>query len=174
MIDESDWKVTEIKTPGGLPIRVQRQQTIEPRSPNARPGVGYLMNHVSIRTPKIAADHNWFTRLLGSNTVLADETHFNPLDNRMAPERHLWCSSDYYITLREYSGSSMIDHVGWMAGSTALVDSAAYLLDRLGFKTVLGPLYIDGSYLVHFRGPDERVHDFFYPTSELGKVALTP
>jgi catechol 2,3-dioxygenase-like lactoylglutathione lyase family enzyme len=130
----------------------------------------YIMNHVSIQTPDVDADHRWFTSFLGEHTVISDPSHFNPLDNRKAPEVHLWRDRDFYVTLRELPGEPRIDHVGWMAASQDLVDDAAEMLERLGLQIVMGPLYIDGSYLVHFRGPDGRTHDFFFPTSMLASV----
>jgi predicted lactoylglutathione lyase len=53
-------------------------------------------------------------------------------------------------------------HIGWELPSREDVDDVATTLQRIGWPIVYGPASVDGSYLVHFRGPDEAVHDVFY------------
>jgi hypothetical protein len=154
-----------LRTPSGLLIARDCSAPSFQRSASggAQP---YVLNHVSIRTPLIEEDHRWFRDLLGANTVLSKSENLSPLDGTVAPEVHLCSGDSYYITLRG-SQELRIDHVGWMARRRSLVDEAHALLTGLGWTTVWGPGDLDGSYLVHFRGPDGGVHDIFYPTEEL-------
>jgi hypothetical protein len=151
-------------TPSGLGIETRR--SLGAGSGNEGSSLPYVLNHASIRTPLIDEDHSWFRALLGATTVLSKIENRNPVDGSVAPEAHLCADDSYYVTLR---GSSQlrIDHIGWMARRRSLVDDAHLLIAGLGWKTVWGPSDLDGSYLVHFRGPDGRIHDIFYPTEEL-------
>lgn len=163
--DESGGDPGMVRTPSGLRIAARTLELAMGQREASRV-LPYVLNHVSIRTPLIDDDHRWFRHLLGSTTVLSRSENRNPVDGSVAPEAHLCSGDSYYITLR---GSSHlgIDHIGWMARRRSLVDDAHRLITGLGWKTEWGPGDLDGSYLVHFRGPDGRVHDIFYPTEEL-------
>ena len=123
-----------------------------------------VMNHAAFQVPKVEDDRIWFEEVLGHCTVLARESVWDPVARTCWPDAHLFRPPDFYLTIRGNFTSTQVDHVGWMTYSMESIDDIAALLHELGWPVLFGPKHIDGSYLVHFRGPDERVHDFFYPT----------
>ncbi|HEX7241239.1 MAG TPA: hypothetical protein VF263_13275 [Longimicrobiaceae bacterium] len=127
----------------------------------------FLMNHVAIHVPDVGRERVWFETILGSCTVLERERAWEPVTRSYWPDVHLFRFPDFYITLRGGFPRAFVDHVGWMVDAPDRVEAVAEVLRRIGWPVLFGPEEVDGSYLVHFHGPDGRVHDFFYPTSSV-------
>jgi hypothetical protein len=147
-------------SPSGILLNVTERPAFM-RSPTQN---RMVMNHAAFQVPTVEDDRVWFEEVLGHCTVLARESVWDPIARTWWPDAHLFRPSDFYLTIRGNFTSSQVDHIGWMAYSMESIDDTAALLHKLGWPVLFGPEHIDGSYLVHFRGPDERVHDFFYPT----------
>jgi hypothetical protein len=96
---------------------------------------------------------------------------WEPVSGGFVADAHFVHVDGYYIVLRGRTGRPHLDHIGWMAASRTDVDMAHDIVRSIGWKTVIGPFEIDGSYLFHFRGPDGRVHDFFWPSEPLTRMA---
>lgn len=123
-----------------------------------------VMNHAAFQVPEVEAERRWFEEMLGSCTVLARDSVWDPVAKTWWPDAHLFRPPDFYLTIRGNFTATQVDHIGWMTSSMQSIDEVAALLHELNWPVLFGPEHIDGSYLVHFRGPDGRVHDFFYPT----------
>lgn len=134
----------------------------------------FILNHVAINVGNIAAEAEFFENLLGRTTVLRRESAWNPVAEDYRPDVHLYRDDDFYITIRGGFTAPSLDHAGWMASTRIAVGGVALILKELHWPIVLGPLEIDGSYLVHFRGPDGLVHDFFCPTAKLRERSQLP
>ena len=129
----------------------------------------YIMNHISLNVPNIEQEVEWYESLLGPSTVIARSSSWDPFQGRDLPDAHLFIRPNFYITIRGNFEQPAVDHVGWMACSPHYVDLAAKILTEIGWYILVGPKVIDSSYLVHFRGPDGRIHDFFYPEESLDR-----
>jgi hypothetical protein len=90
---------------------------------------------------------------------------FDPSVQEVIEAEHIVAGKGLYLTARFFSDRqprSLINHVGWQCPKRGHVDDIHASLQRLGWPIVFGPGVVDGSYLVHFRGPDSRVHDMFF------------
>lgn len=126
-----------------------------------------IMNHVAWYTTSIDAESTWLSAFLGRQPILERGQAWEPIARAFIADRHFFESDGYYITLRHQESRSGWDHVGWMAASAKVVDDMASIIANLGWEILWGPDGIDGNYLVHFLGPDGRVHDFFWPEPAL-------
>ncbi len=132
----------------------------------------FVLNHVAVNVCDVDLERDWMERLLGADAVvLARARAFNPLTQDWQPDAHLFHRPNYYVTIRGTGGATSVDHCGWMTKTRAGVDRAATILHRLKWSILLGPTTIDASYLIHFEGPDGRVHDFFHPGAELDRLS---
>lgn len=127
----------------------------------------FLMNHAAFQVASVDSERAWLEGLLGRCTVLARASTWDPVAKKCWPDAHLFRPPDFYLTLRGGFARTQVDHVGWMTYSPEAVNQAATVLRDIQWPILLGPAIIDGSYLVHFRGPDARVHDFFFPTEAI-------
>ena len=150
-------------TPSGIPVRFTSQLDSTPLPTASQ----FLLNHVAVNVSNVNVDGHWFQERLGQSAILAREGAWNPVTRDFRPDLHLFRHPSFYITLRGGFAEGHIDHIGWMTSERGLVNEAAGLIRDLGWQTIVGPLEIDGSFLVHFRGPDHRVHDFFCPNPSI-------
>lgn len=152
--------VRTVRTPAGIGIDLIEQSSIDCESESP-----ILMNHVAVHVPELDPERRWYEALLGRCTVLERERAWEPVTEAFHADAHLFRSPNFYITLRGGFERAFVDHIGWMVDTPDRVDFIAGILRRIEWPIVFGPDEIDGSYLVHFRAPDGRVHDFFYPTA---------
>lgn len=154
----------DVMTPASIPVRFRAPEC----DPCDATGPFTLrMNHVSVNVGDVARERRWYEQVLGPSTVLARDAAWEPVSRRFVRDAHLFRSPWYYLTIRESQGPPGVDHVGWMADEPGAIDRLAEVVAGLGWKVVYGPAEVDGSYLVHFEGPDGNVHDFFCPLAEL-------
>jgi hypothetical protein len=158
-------EIIDLHSPSGVPLRLVRMQLAEDLH------LPYVLNHCAIDVTDLNAEKRWYEYWLKCPAWLQRGDGWDPVAQRRIADAHLFSDPDFYITLRGVQGGRGLDHVGWMAVERDLVDQAAELLQRVRWPIVLGPTEIDGSYLVHFRGPDGEVHDFFHPAPELRQLA---
>jgi hypothetical protein len=153
------------RTPAGLRVDFDRRGCVPLESRE------FVMNHVSINVRNVDSERGWFEGCLGSDAViLARASAFDPIKQDYQADAHLFNRPNFYITIRGTSDNPSVDHCGWMTASSAGVDRAATILHKLKWPIVLGPTTLDGSYLVHFEGPDGHIHDFFHPAPELDRL----
>jgi hypothetical protein len=150
----------------GIPgLELQPNSSLRRKSSELQPR--FLMNHAAFQVPDVNSARASLEEFLGDCTILARASTWDPVARTSWPDAHLFRPPDFYITLKGGFVSSRVDHVGWMTDSVAAVDHAAALLGRLHWPILFGPTTLDGSYLVHFRGPDSLIHDFFFPTDSI-------
>jgi hypothetical protein len=158
---QSQQNKVHVATPSGVTVGFERAK-------DALLSVGndhvLFMNHIALNVTRLDAERAWYESLFRLSAVLARAAAWEPVSQSYVRDAHLFHSPSFYITLRETDKVSNIDHVGWMTRDKTTVDEMAELVKTLGWTIIFGPAAIDGSYLFHFVGPDDRVHDFFFPT----------
>lgn len=155
----------DLTVPSGLRVPVEASREA-PSSTSCR----FVMNHVAINTPRLALDSVEWGRRLGAAPIFSRTMVWEPVSQHFVNDTHFCRAEDFYIVLRERPGAPHVDHIGWMARARSDVDAAHGVVSALGWRIVIGPFEIDGSYLFHFQGPDGRVHDFFWPSDELRRL----
>lgn len=121
-----------------------------------------LLNHVAIDTP---TGIPWLRSLLlecGGEVFLRDESRHDPSVNSLVRAEHIRVHDQLYITIRSVGNSGPAGaHIGWQCRDENTVEHYYDRLKTAGAEIVVVPQLIDESYLIHFRGPDNLVHDFF-------------
>lgn len=158
---ESPQNKIHVATPSDVTVGFERAKDV---TPGAGDDHVLFMNHIALNVTRLDAERAWYESLFGLSAVLSRAAAWEPVSRSYVRDAHLFHSPSFYITLRETSKVSNTDHVGWMTQNKSAVDEMAELVKELGWTIVFGPAVIDGSYLFHFAGPDQRVHDFFFPT----------
>lgn len=127
----------------------------------------FVMNHVAINLPDLDLAAGRVAAVLPNSLILKRTKAWEPVSQDFVSDAHFYRGRDFYITLREKGRVPEVDHVGWWCRRPQDVDSIVALLKKLKWPILWGPQEIDGSYLVHFQGPDGRIHDFFCPSKTL-------
>jgi hypothetical protein len=99
----------------------------------------------------------------GVPVLIARERRFDPAVGADVEAEHFYVRHHLYLTQRFVDGlpAPRLAHVGLEFFSANQIDEVHALLQRLGWQIVVAPIVVDGSYLVHFVGPDGRVHDAY-------------
>lgn len=164
---EKGSSITPIRTHSGLVVRFVTSM-IATTSQSRLP---YTLNHAAFRVLDTRLEQSWWEDLCGQCTILDRENTWDPVARVYWPDVHLFSDPDFYLTIRGGFEKPEVDHVGWMAESVEAVDAASRAIADSGWPIAFGPEEIDGSYLVHFRGPDCRVHDIFFPLEVVRNAA---
>ncbi len=125
----------------------------------------FNLNHVAIDFATADAGLVRQLKTAEIGTFLRRELRYDPTVGAAVETEHLVSGQTLYLTARFPSALKPpleISHVGWQVSDIATVERAAALLRSLDWPIVFGPDVVDGSLLVHFRGPDDRVHDVFH------------
>ena len=105
------------------------------------------------------------SRVMGNlPMVLNREKRFDPILNRNIETAHYYLESGIYLTEKyEKDGFGLsVDHIGFECTRSDQVNSIFSIMQKIEWPVLFGPEWIDGSYVLHFGGPDGRVHDFYY------------
>ncbi len=159
-------RITDVMSPAGIPVRFK---TIERAKIMSLEKFTLRMNHVSVNVKNLDQERLWYERMLGPSVVLARDKAWEPVSGSFVHDAHLFSPPWFYVTIRESNQAPNVDHVGWMANDVETVCRLGDIVNDLRWKIVYGPAEIDGSFLIHFEGPDGNVHDFFCPLEDLQK-----
>ena len=131
----------------------------------------FELDHISINSARFDQDIIAWTEFLREQPVLESERSWSVADEALVTAAHFFSPNIPYITIRDWSnaigGGSDLDHIGFRCVTGDAIDEAFGLVQSLGWECLSAPQNLDGSVLFHFRGPDRRVHDFFYPIAYL-------
>jgi hypothetical protein len=130
---------------------------------DTRQQVEYNMNHIAYSTNNLDAIVKGFKAHPGS--LFHDGVGWDPIVNASIRTVHFYEPGRFYVTLRESSKPLSVHHIGWECIDPQSVDLAEAILQQHGFPTFWKG-EIDGSYVLHFRGPDGNIHDFFAVNKE--------
>ena len=101
--------------------------------------------------------------------VLSRKVRFDPAVRLDVDSAHYFEPLTCYLTERFLIESERIvpSHIGFECTSSEQIDEVAAALEKSDCKITVHPQNVDGSYLFHFIGPDEREHDFYCPGPSL-------
>jgi hypothetical protein len=133
--------------------------------PTLSDATAFNLNHVAIN---FRPDNTALVECLKAGETdifLERERRYDPTVDALVDAEHLVSDDTLYLTARflpTLRRGSELSHVGWQVKDRGTVQRTAALLRGLDWPIVFGPDIVDGSFLVHFRGPDNRVHDVFH------------
>ncbi len=152
------------KSPGGIEIPIYY---VEHKSVSASP---YRLNHVALSVRNIDSEAAWWKGLFQCKEVLRVNQGFDPIVNGPFNTLHMYKEGELYVTLREQEPDGDIHHLGFELTEERFIDAARGILKEIGWS-IFWEGMIDESYVLHFIGPDKRIHDFFYPNAHLKSLA---
>lgn len=100
----------------------------------------------------------------GVPVLIPRERRFDPAVGADVDAEHFYVRNRLYLTQRfsaDVLAGPRLAHVGMEFAARDDIDQVHTLLQRIGWPIVVAPVVVDGSYLVHFEGPDGRVHDAY-------------
>jgi hypothetical protein len=153
-----------------LPKQIQLSDEV-PSSPVAQLS-GVQLNHFAVTVPDLdGVEAQAWSRLLDNTQVLRTNKKWDPILEGPLSATHLYVAGSYYVTLREDPAQPMcLHHIGWECKDTEALQAAKRALREAGITTYWEG-EIDGSYVIHFEGPDGKIHDFFLVGAPLKRTA---
>jgi len=129
-------------------------------------GIEYILNHAAVTVEDLDAEEIFWKETLGVKPIIRTNDAWDPIVNGPLNTTHFYKPGSFYLTLRKEEPAGKVHHIGWETRTKDLVLSAKRVLQEIKW-----PIFwegdIDGSYVVHFKGPDGRIHDFFCPSQRL-------
>ena len=144
-----------VESPSGIEVMVRGNF----RDGSKKTG-DYTLNHAAVTVSNINVEGIWWRELLGTECVLETDQEYDPLIDGPLNTKHFYKPPNFYITLREENPSGIVHHIGWEANNIASLHQVKEILKIIKWP-VIWEGSIDKSYVIHFKGPDERIHDFF-------------
>lgn len=127
-----------------------------------------VLNHLAIDVP--LDDDDTIKLFENSMTVfLPKKERYDPAVKKSICAEHLIGPDGDYLTLRYVpeAATPRLSHVGFQFESLADLMNHKQILNKAGWPIVVGPEVIDGSMVIHFKGPDGLIHDLFHVLDDL-------
>jgi hypothetical protein len=152
------------KSLGGIKVLIEY---IEEKTKASSP---YMLNHIALSVESIDKEAKWWKDLFQCKEVLRVNQGFDPIVNGPFNTLHMYKEGELYVTLREQKPDGAIHHLGFEMKNENLIDEVHKILKEISWP-IFWEGMIDESYVIHFIGPDKRIHDFFCPNAHLKSVA---
>jgi hypothetical protein len=130
----------------------------------------YKMNHFAYYAEDLEMEAEWMRIFLGHEPVLNVEQEYDPILQGPLDAVHFYDPLNYYVTIRRQDPRGELHHFGWETVDLETITEAREILAEINWP-IAWEGDIDGSYVVHFKGPDNRIHDFFYVSEDLKEQA---
>jgi len=151
------WDSRYESSPSGLKVPVYTKKILSERK--------YILNHVAVNVSDLEAEQKWWQALLNAEPALSVKQGWDPIINGPLDAIHFYKSPFFYITLRGQEPVGL-HHIGFEARDKGAVLDAKEILKKIDWE-IYWEGAIDESYVLHFKGPDGRIHDFFSASDEL-------
>jgi hypothetical protein len=144
-----------------MQLRTLRSEQTSKARPSVAPA---LLNHAALDVPFAdQATARLFAKDDEPRFLSRAERHDPSVGHSVVAE-HLVAPKGDYLTIRYLPDVThpRLSHLGFQFQDLGEFDKHCEIVARSGWPIVVGPFEIDGSMVLHFKGPDGMIHDLFH------------